>query len=244
MDLYVESDAPLGTGLGTSSALVVAFVGAFSQLRGHTMTKHDVANLAWEIERRDLGISGGLQDQYASSYGGVNLMEFHGSNDVEISQLKIDADVLSRLEYSLLLVYTGSRASKDTISDQLTRYERGDDDVTDAIDRIKSLTLDARDAILSGHPDTLGEILHETWVQKKRTSPLVTTPRIDEMYEEARRFGAIGGKVCGAGSGGYIFLYCPFDSRLAVAQRMMEMSGEISPFRIACDGLRSWLWSL
>jgi len=183
VDLYVETDVPLGTGLGTSSALVVALVGAVYPWCGHTLDKHEAAKLGWEIERRDLGIAGGLQDHYAASFGGLNLIEFHGPADVVVTPLRVGPEVLSRLEYSLLLVYTGLSTSDSlgVIADQLARHQRGEREFEDAVDRIKALTLEARDALLSGRPEVLGEVLHEAWLQKKRTSPMVTTSHVDAI---------------------------------------------------------------
>jgi D-glycero-alpha-D-manno-heptose-7-phosphate kinase len=255
MELYLETEAPPGSGLGASSALVVATLGALSEWRSLTqdtwemaqrsltLDRYEVARMAWEIERKDVGIPGGLQDQYAASFGGFNLIELHSETDVVVNPLRIETRVLQELSYNMLLVYTGAtRVSDKIIRSQIGGLEAKEHDVIDAMHEMKALTLKAKDALLKARLDVFASILHEEWLAKKRTSIHVSTPHIEELYEEARRLGVIGGKVSGAGGGGFMFVYCPFDRKRDVAKRLVQMGAEILPMAFEPDGLRSWSW--
>jgi D-glycero-alpha-D-manno-heptose-7-phosphate kinase len=222
----------------------VATIGALAAWRSLRLDKYEVARLAWEIERLDVDVPGGLQDQYSASFGGFNLIEFRNDRDVVVNPLRIEPHIVRELEYNMLLVYTGAtRASGRIITSQIAGLAGGQGPVIDAMDRMKSLTLDAKDALLTGRLSDFAEILHEEWEAKKRTSDAVTTPLIDEMYSEARRLGAVGGKVSGAGGGGFLFLYCPFYRRPAVTERLRQLDGEILPMAFAPEGMNSWIWA-
>jgi D-glycero-alpha-D-manno-heptose-7-phosphate kinase len=243
LELYLETEAPPGSGLGASSALVVATIGALAVWRRLILDKYEVARLAWEIERLDVGVPGGLQDQYSASFGGFNLIEFRNEREAIVNPLRIEAQILQELEYNMLLVYTGAtRASAHIIKSQIAGLAGGQAAVLEAMDRMKALTLEAKDALLTGRLSDFAEILHEEWQAKKRTSDAVTTPAIDEMYDEARRLGAVGGKVSGAGGGGFMFLYCPFDRRPAVTERLRKLDGEILPMAFTPEGMQAWSW--
>lgn len=243
LELYLETEAPPGSGLGASSALVVATIGALAVWRRLILDKYAVARLAWEIERLDVGVPGGLQDQYSASFGGFNLIEFRNERDALVNPLRIEPQILHELEYNMLLVYTGAtRASGRIITSQIAGLTGRDASVVEAMDRMKQLTLEAKDALLTGRLSDFAEILHEEWQAKKRTSDAVTTSVIDEMYSEARRLGVVGGKVSGAGGGGFMFLYCPFDCRPAVTERLRQLGGEILPMAFVPEGMQAWSW--
>ena len=243
LELYLETEAPPGSGLGASSALVVATIGALAEWRRLTLDKYEVARLAWEIERLDVGVPGGLQDQYAASFGGFNLIEFRNERDALVNPLRIEPRILHELEYNMLLVYTGAtRTSSHIIQSQIAGLQGKERTVVDAMDRMKELTLEAKDALLTGRLEDFAGFLHEEWEAKKTTSDSVTTSAIDEMYAEARRLGALGGKVSGAGGGGFMFLFCPFDRKPAVTDRMHELGGEILPMAFVPEGMQSWSW--
>jgi D-glycero-alpha-D-manno-heptose-7-phosphate kinase len=223
---------------------VVATIGALAEWRQLRLDRYQVAHLAWEIERKDVGIPGGLQDQYAASFGGVNLIEFHSESDVVVNPLRIETRTLNELEYNMLLVYTGAtRVSATIIQSQIDGLTESRPNVIHAMDEMKRLTMQSKNALLTGRLDDFARILHEEWLAKKRTSDSVTTERIEELYEEARRLGAMGGKVSGAGGGGFMFLYCPFDRKPDVAKRMKELGGEVVPIAFARRGMESWSWS-
>ncbi len=241
VELRTAVDVPVGTGLGASSAMVVAMIGAVASWRGTALDHARIARLAWEVERRDVGIAGGLQDQYAAAFGGFNFIEFHGEDRVVVTPLEIEGETIAELQRGLLLVFTGIRRhAPDVIAAQVTAYTEQRDGVVDALDRMKELAGQARDAIAAGDLRTLGEVLHEDWEAKKRTAGAVTTARIDEMYDEARRLGVVGGKICGAGGGGFLLLCCPPRRRPAVVSRLAELGGGMFEFEFDSEGVRSW----
>jgi D-glycero-alpha-D-manno-heptose-7-phosphate kinase len=242
LELYLETEAPPGSGLGASSAVVVAVLGALRTWRRLAIDKYELARTAWEVERLDVGIPGGMQDQYAAAFGGFNLIEFRTNSQVIVNPLRIEPRIIHELQYNMLLVFTGStRASSTIIEAQVAGYVDRRPGVTEAMDRMKSLTFEAKDALLTGRLQDLGEILHEEFLAKKRTAAAVAPPRIEEMYEEARRLGVIGGKISGAGGGGFMFLYCPYDRKPAVTERLVAMGARVLPVAFEPDGLQSWV---
>jgi D-glycero-alpha-D-manno-heptose-7-phosphate kinase len=244
LEMYLETDAPPGSGLGSSSALVVAMIGTFMSWRRLALTKYQIAELAYDLERKDVGIAGGMQDQYASVFGGFNLIEFHGEHDVVVNPLRVDPDVAHELEYNSLLAFTGgTRLSSHIIDSQVGGYTRGDPEVVAAMAEIKRLVSDAKAALLRGRIAELGEILHEQWTQKKRTSIAISTPHIDRIYAEVRSLGVIGGKMSGAGGGGFMFLICPFDRRPAVNERLRELGCTVAPVEFEPEGMQTWIGS-
>lgn len=239
-DLFLHSDAPPGSGLGSSSAMIVALVGLLKEFRRLPLTDYEIADLAYVIERVDLGIQGGLQDQYASAFGGFNFIEFLGDR-VIVNGLKVHPDTMNELEYNLLLLHTGKlRLSSNIIADQVARYERQETDTTEALRELKRLTIEMKNVILSGHLDRLGELLDQEWQHKKRMSPKISTPELDELYARARRHGALGGKITGAGGGGYMLLYCPFDRKHEIREAMRAAGCEIHDFALDPRGLQTW----
>lgn len=242
LELYLETEAPPGSGLGASSAVVVALIGALRAWRRLSIDKYDVARTAWEVERIDVGVPGGMQDQYAAAFGGFNLIEFHTNSEVIVNPLRIEPRIIQELQYNMLLVFTGStRASSRIIEAQISGYVDRKPGVADAMERMKALTFDAKDALLTGRLEDLGEILHEEFLAKRRTAELVAPPHIEEMYDEARRRGVIGGKISGAGGGGFMFLYCPYDRKPAVTERLVEMGAQVLPVAFEPEGLQSWV---
>jgi D-glycero-alpha-D-manno-heptose-7-phosphate kinase len=243
LELFLDTQAPPGSGLGASSALVVATIGAIAEWRRLRLDRYQVARMAWEIERIDVGVPGGLQDQYASAFGGVNWIEFRNEKDVIVNPLRVEPRILNELQYNMLLVYTGAtRLSAGIIKSQISGLAEKKDSVIAATDEMKRLTTDAKDALLTGRLDRFAVILHEEWLAKQKTNHSVSTPRIDEMYEEARRLGVVGGKVSGAGGGGFMFLYCPFDRKPDVSKRLAELGAEAMPVAFESQGMHSWAW--
>jgi D-glycero-alpha-D-manno-heptose-7-phosphate kinase len=243
LELYLETEAPPSSGLGASSALAVAVLGALTSLRRESVGKYEMARLAWEVERSDVGIPGGQQDQYAAVFGGFNFIEFKDAETAVVNPLRVDRETVAELEYNIVLFFTGgSRISSEIIQDQISGYEKDVEGVRDALMEMKSLAVAAKEAILKGRLADLGEILDADWQQKKRTSDGVTTPIIEELYAEARRLGALGGKVSGAGGGGFMFLYCPFDRKPAVVERLTQMGAQVFPVTFESAGMRSWHW--
>ncbi|MBA2720935.1 MAG: GHMP kinase [Chloroflexi bacterium] len=239
-DLFLHSDAPPGSGLGSSSAMIVALVGLLKEFRHLPLTDYEVAELAYRIEREDLGIQGGLQDQYAAAFGGFNFIEFLADR-VIVNGLKVNPDILNELEYNLLLCNTGGvRLSSHIIEDQVARYERQEAESLDALRQLKALTIEMKNAILNRRLDLLGEMLDLEWHHKKRMSAKISTPHLDELYQLARDKGALGGKITGAGGGGYMLLYCPFKQKQQIREAMVAAGCEIHEVALEPQGLQTW----
>jgi D-glycero-alpha-D-manno-heptose-7-phosphate kinase len=195
-DVFIHSDAPPGSGLGSSSAMMVALVGLLKEFKGLPLTDYDVAELAYVIEREDLAIKGGLQDQYAAAFGGFNYIEFLPDR-VIVNPLKIRPDVVNELEYNLLLCYTGSsRLSSNIIEDQVKRYESGEQDSLDAMRQLKALTIEMKNALLRRKLDEFGDLLHHEWENKKKMSHKISTPHLDEMYEAVKSRAQAAAAIC------------------------------------------------
>jgi len=240
LDLFMHSDAPPGCGLGTSSTMVVALVGALRRWLKLPLTNYDIAELAYHIEREELGMKGGRQDQYAASFGGFNFIEFLGDKTI-VNPLRIGREVLNELEYRLMLCYTGkTRLSAGIIDDQVSSYRRKKEDVVHALDETKELAVAMKNALLLSQVDEFGSLLHQAWCSKKRFSTKLRNPQIDELYDVARQNGALGGKLLGAGGGGYLLLLCEFDKRHIVAEKLERLGGKVVSFSFDFYGLQTW----
>ena len=239
-ELLLHTDAPPGSGLGSSSALVVAIIGAFNQWLHLPLTTYEIAAMAYQIERVDLGIKGGRQDQFAAAFGGFNLMEFFGDH-VVVNPLQIPSATLNELQYCLMLFYTGgTRLSARILDRQTEGYVQRRRQVVAAMDEVKRLTIETKNALLQGRLGVFGKLLHESWESKKKMADSITNPHIDELYSEARRLGALGGKISGAGGGGYMFLFCPEKSQSAISECLESMGSERVSFNFELTGLQTW----
>ncbi len=240
-DIFLHSDAPPGSGLGSSSAVVVTLSALLAEHTNRPMTDYEVAEVAYRIERDELHIRGGYQDQYAAAFGGFNFIEF-AKDRVTVNPLRVKADTVSELELNLLLVYAGApRLSSHIIEDQVGRYERGEDRSVAGLRRIKDLAVQMKTALLRGRLTEFAELLHEEWQAKKGLSHKISTPFLDDLYDAARQEGALGGKVAGAGGGGFVMLYCPFDRKHRIAKRLREMGCTIADFSFTQRGVVTWM---
>ncbi|MCX7708731.1 MAG: GHMP kinase [Clostridia bacterium] len=240
-EVYLQCDAPAGSGLGTSSTVVVAILGAMAKWMEQRLGKYELAELAYQLEREDLGIKGGYQDQYAAAFGGFNFMEFH-SGDIVVNQLKISRDIINELQYNLLLCYTGKiHISANIIKDQINNYENKDTEVLKAMEELKALSHAMKRELLRGNLNHFGSLLNDCWENKKRLSSKISNPEIDTLYEEALKQGALGGKLLGAGGGGYLLVYCPYSKKHLVARRLEELGGQITDWNFELDGMQSWI---
>lgn len=240
LDLFMHSDAPPGSGLGSSSTVVVTLVGAFQKWLNLPLTDYDLAELAYTIEREDLSIQGGKQDQYAATFGGFNYIEFNAQSTI-VNPLRVKRDILNELEYRLLLCYTGkTRLSANILKEQVDKYVKKEKQSIEALDELKAICIEMKNALLRGHLDEFGELLHQGWLHKKKLASKISNPEIDKLYETARRSGAIGGKILGAGGGGYLLLFCEFDKRHIIAEKLEELGGQIVDFGFDLKGLQTW----
>lgn len=240
MDLFLQSDAPAGSGLGGSATLTASILGALAQAFSVHMDDYELAELAYAVERLDLRISGGKQDQYAAVFGGFNLIEF-SENGVVVNPLRIPSNILNDLECHLLLCYTGkTRLSAGLIDRQEQYYKERRVQTLEGLHALRQLAYDMKDALLRGRLDHFAELLHQAWASKLKVDPGISDSAIDEMYEEARKSGAISGKLLGAGGGGYLLLFCEVDKKRAVRERVEQLGGQFADFSFTQEGLQVW----
>lgn len=239
--LSTRVDAPAGSGLGTSSTLVVAILGAFAEWLKLPMGEYDMAKLAYDIERIDLGMAGGKQDQYAATFGGVNFMEFSANDKVIVNPLRIKDIYLNELAHNLVLYYTQtSRFSSRIIELQSANVVNKNQKSIDAMHQLKIQAVMMKEALLKGDLDHIGEILDFGWTNKKRMADEITNPLLDEIYETARKNGASGGKISGAGGGGFMIFYCPGETRSSVINALKKFGGESKRYDFTTFGLTTW----
>lgn len=239
-DLFMHSDAPPGSGLGSSSTMVVALVSVFKEFFRRPLTSYEIAELAFEIERVDLGLKGGMQDQYGATFGGFNFIEYDASR-VIVTPLRLAPETLLELHYSLILCYTKqTRDSANIIDEQIGHIESGDDAALRATHALKDLCVQMKNALLCGKLTLFGELMHASWEEKKNIASRITNSRIDGLYEEARKLGAIGGKILGAGGGGYLLIMAPFDLKHLIMRRLSELGGQPVDFNFDEQGAVTW----
>lgn len=239
-DLFVRSSAQPGSGLGLSSTVMVAMIGVLKEYQRIPLTDYEIAEHAYVLEREDLGQSGGLQDQYAATFGGFNFIEFFGDH-VVVNPLRVRPDTVNELEHNLLLCYTGAtHVSDGIIADQTERFVTGDTETVEGLRLQKALAIEMKHALLQGRLLDFAELLGEAWRQKKRLSPRIATSFIDEAYEEALKHGAVSGKVTGAGGGGYMLFYCDYRRKHRVAEALTRMGASVADFGFDFNGLTTW----
>ena len=240
LDMDVSSDAPPGSGLGGSSALVTAIVGGLAALGGRAYSCEEVAHLSTVIEREDLGIPGGWQDQYATAFGGFNLIEF-ASAGVTVTPVDLAPEALAELRGNLLLCYTGAvRTNLGLIDAQIRLFEEGREETIQGMKQLHEMAFEMRDAVERGEFDALGRLLQEAYEAKKRMNPHIAegTP-IERLFEVAHEAGALGGKICGAGGGGYLLLACRPEHQPAVRSALEGLGGQLARFSFDRSGVQA-----
>jgi len=240
VDMFLHCDAPPGSGLGGSSTVIVSILGAVAEWLNQPMSQYEMARLAYKLEREELGFKGGRQDQYAAVFGGFNYMEFKGTETI-VTPLRIKADVLNELQYNMLLCYTGrTRDGANIIDDQTRGVVDKKEDVIAALDNAKRLAAETKDALMKGDIRRMGELLNESWEYKKKFTQKITNDRVDNIYRTAMENGAIGGKISGAGGGGYMFFICEYDKKHIVADELAKLDVHITHFNFDKHGLQTW----
>jgi D-glycero-alpha-D-manno-heptose-7-phosphate kinase len=234
-------DAPAGSGLGTSSTLVVAIIGAFVEWLKLPLGDYDIAHYAYQIERNDLKLTGGKQDQYAAMFGGVNFMEFYEEDKVIVNPLRIKSEYLHELENNLVLYFTAtSRESAFIIDEQVKNVNSKNEKSIEAMHQLKEQARIMKEALLKGKLNEFGEILDFGFQQKRRMAHNISNSRIEEIYEAAKKAGATGGKISGAGGGGFMTFYCPGNSRHKVIEELKKFGGEVKNYTFTKNGLTTW----
>jgi D-glycero-alpha-D-manno-heptose-7-phosphate kinase len=220
--------------------LTAAVLGAVAQYGSRNLDQYEFAELNYYVERKDLKIQGGKQDQFATTFGGFNVIEFHRDR-VIVNPLRIDPSIINDLEAHLILCYTGrARTDLGLIATQIRLYEERVS-TRAGMQRLYDLVFEMKEALLRRRLNDFGALLHEAYLSKKRMNPEVTRGTIaDELYERARQNGAIGGKLMGAGGGGYLLVYCASGKREAVAQALTDGGGQVTDFIFDLAGLQTW----
>lgn len=241
LELNTFCDAPAGSGLGSSSTLVVVMIRAFAELFNLPLDDYTIAHLAYKIERVDCGLQGGRQDQYSATFGGFNFMEFYADERVIVNSLRIKNWIICELEASLVLFYTGvSRESAKIIADQSSNVESGSADALEAMHGLKREALTMKECLLKGNFKGIVESMRQGWESKKQSAKTVSNPHIEEIYQAAIDAGALAGKVSGAGGGGFMMFFVPTEKRMDVIRALNEFDGQVSNCHFTKYGTQAW----
>jgi D-glycero-alpha-D-manno-heptose-7-phosphate kinase len=234
-------DAPAGSGLGTSSTLVVAILGAFVERYKLPLSDYDIAQYAYDIERNNLQLAGGKQDQYAATFGGVNFMEFYENDKVIVNPLRIKPQYLHELENNLVLYFTAaSRESAAIIKEQVKNVTNNNEKSIEAMHQLKEQAKMMKEALLRGKLNQIGEILDYGFQQKRLMAANISNAIIENIYNAAKEAGASGGKISGAGGGGFMIFYCPNNTRYKVINTLNSFGGDVKKYQFTKYGLTTW----
>ncbi|MDR0550945.1 MAG: dehydrogenase [Spirochaetaceae bacterium] len=235
------SDAPPGSGLGSSSTLVVAIIKAYVEYLNLPLGEYEIAALAYSIEREDLGLAGGKQDQYAATFGGFNFMEFYADEKVIVNPLRLKRWIRNELESSLVLYYTGvSRESANIIKAQIKSTQSHDVKRLDSMHKIKASSLLMKETLLKGDFAGFSACLNEAWQAKKSAADAISSPFIDLLYDFAIANGAESAKISGAGGGGFMMIYCNPVNRVRLVNALKEKGGVIFNTSFTEIGTQAW----
>jgi D-glycero-alpha-D-manno-heptose-7-phosphate kinase len=241
LELNTFCDAPAGSGLGSSSTLVVSMVRAFAELLNLPLDDYTIAKISFQIERINCGLQGGRQDQYSATFGGFNFMEFYADEHAIINPLRVKNWIICELEASLVLFYTGvSRESAKIIADQSSNVKSGSTDALEAMHGLKREALTMKECLLKGDFAGIVESMKQGWESKKRSAKTVSTPHIEEIYNAAIIAGALAGKVSGAGGGGFMMFFVPTEKRMDVIRTLNKFEGQVSNCHFTKHGTQAW----
>ena len=241
MELSTFCDAPAGSGLGSSSTLVVVMIRAFAELLNLPLDDYTIAHLAYKIERIDCGLQGGRQDQYSATFGGFNFMEFYADERAVINPLRVKSWIICELEASMVLFYTGvSRESAKIIADQSSNVKAGVHDAVEAMHGIKREALVMKECLLRGDFAGIVDSMLLGWENKKRSAKSVSNPQMDEIYNTTISAGALAGKVSGAGGGGFMLFFVPTERRMDVIRTLKQFDGQVSNCHFTKHGTQAW----
>ncbi len=235
-------DCPPGSGLGSSSTLVVSIIKAFGELLSLPFGDYDIAKLAYDIERKDMLMKGGKQDQYAATFGGINFMEFYKKDHTIINPLRVRRWIISELEQSIVLFYTGvSRQSEIIINEQSKQIENNSQKTIESMLKIKEEAYIMKEALLKGDIKLLAQSMKRGWEAKKSSSYKISNNNIDRIYRSVMDKGAISGKISGAGGGGFLMFLVPPSKRIGILKLLeKETIGRVMPCHFVDDGSQSW----
>lgn len=240
--MSTSNDAPIGSGLGTSSTMVVAILEAFNRWLGLGLTQYDKARLAYEIERCDLKLSGGKQDQYAAVFGGFNLMEFKKDKSTVVNPFRIEKNILNELECSLILYYGGrSRESAKIIDQQVKNTTEKQEKTLDAMNNLKTAAYLMKDYVITGDFKSFSNLLKQTWEEKKKTASVISNKELENTIKFVLENGGEAVKISGAGGGGVLMIYCQPLNRQRLLDALKKLPGVVFPVKFAKNGVESWI---
>lgn len=240
--LSTTVDAPLGSGLGTSSTIMVALAGVFYKMLDKLIAPGELAALAYDVERNELRLPGGRQDHFAAAHGGINYIEFYSGDRVSIKPVILNSETLLMLENNLLLYYTAIlRDSSDIIREQQDNVISNKRESIEAMHNLKAQSKKMYEALVSGRISEVGSLLDIGFTHKKKMAGNISSPLIDEIYSAALEAGATGGKISGAGGGGFMVFYCPESTREKVCQALHNFGGAVKPFTFSNQGVTTWI---
>lgn len=241
IEIVTGSEAPEGSGLGASSVLTVAILKALTSAANINLTQTELAKSAYVVERELLGLAGGLQDHYAAAFGGLNFVEFNKNKQAQVNPLNLHPAIISELESSLILLYTGtSRESAQIIEAQQKTLVNNQKEVSAIFDEIARLAEQMRIALQAGNIKKLGLYLHQSWTLKKATNENISTNQIDLLYQQALSLGAYGGKISGAGGGGFMMILCPPEFKISIARKLHQNEAVLFPSNLVSHGAQAW----
>jgi D-glycero-alpha-D-manno-heptose-7-phosphate kinase len=242
MDITLFSDAKIGSGLGASSAFTVALVGNLLKIFGINKTLYEIADLAYKIERIDCNIKGGYQDQYSATFGGFNFIEFK-KNGIIVNPLRLRDEIVNEMLGNFILCDTGVQRKEklyEKIIQSQSSIARDNSQVTDNLHKIKNTAYEMKDVMMRGNLNEFADLLHAGWIEKRKLNSSISTPKIDKIYELARREGVKGGKLLGAGGGGFLLLYCPMEKKSNVIKLLQKIGVNNTKFNFENSGLLTW----
>lgn len=240
LKITTYSDAPAGSGLGSSSTLVVAMIKAYVEWLNLPLGEYDIARLAFDIEREDVNIIGGSQDQYAATFGGFNFMEFYADKRVIVNPLRIKNWIIDELEASSVLYFTGITRQASIIEEEKANTVSRNPKALNAMHQAKEASLAMKEAVLKGNITSFAEVLNQTWESKKKMSTSTTNSEIDKIYDLAIANGACSGKVSGAGGGGFMFFIVDPVKKVQLINTLNKEAGRVINFHFTKDGTRGW----
>jgi D-glycero-alpha-D-manno-heptose-7-phosphate kinase len=239
IELHSTADVPAGCGLGTSSSFTVALLNGLHAYKKNFITQQQLAEEACHIEIDVLGEPIGKQDQYMAAFGGLNCLTFEKNGDVLVEPLRVAAPIQDQLENNLILFFTGiERSASEILNDQDTKSKNEDPEMVNNLHRIKEIGLETRKYLENGQVDMLGELFNTHWETKKKRSNNISNQLIDECYELARKNGALGGKLIGAGGGGFLMFYCKNGEKHKVVEAIQKMGLKWERFHFDFDGAK------
>jgi len=241
LNMTTYSDAPAGSGLGSSSTLVVAMIKAYVEWLHLPFGEYDIARLAFDIEREDVGIIGGSQDQYAATFGGFNFMEFYGGKRVIVNPLRIKNWIIDELEASSVLYFTGITRQASIIEEEKANTVSRNTQALDAMNKVKQDALAMKEAVLKGNIPLFAKVLNLSWGSKKKMASSITNSEIDGIYNLAIENGAYAGKLSGAGGGGFMFFIVDPVKKVQLVNALNKETGRVINFHFTKDGTRGWI---